>query len=255
MVLNFQVHRGVKGFVFDQSGAPISKSKIMALDRQHAVYTGSDGDYWRLLLPGEYEIRAYKKGYEPMNQKVKVVDGPPTILNFTLKRSDVEEASGRGIDQQSNLLNQRPASNPSETNNQGLLQPKLQNLLQASEPSLPLLTQFNGDENINQLLGTTTPSDDDWDIGGQASTAYNSISEPLDYGVSDADARQLEHHLSPEKSILDHFAMDSPYENLMGASRKSSTFYDDSEHNFDDATANRNNFFEKKFDYDSDEAH
>ena len=243
----------MKGFVFDQNGSPISKSKVMVLDRKHAVYTGSDGDYWRLLLPGEYEIRAFKKGFEPMNHKVKVVDGPPTILNFTLKRSDVEEASGRGLDQQSNLLNQKPASNPSETNNPQLLQPKLQNLLQASEPSLPLLTQFNGDDNINQILGATTPTDEDWDMGGQASNTFNSISEPLDYGVSDADAKQL--NFSPEKSILDHFAMDSPYENLIAASRKSSTFYNGGEHNFNDLTANRNNFFEKKFDFDGDEAH
>ena len=227
----------------------------MVLDRQHAVYTGNDGDYWRLLLPGEYEIRAYKKGYEPLNHKVKVVDGPPTILNFTLKRSEVEEASGRGIDQQSNLLNQKPASNPTETNNQELLQPKLQNLLQTSEPALPLLTQFNGDENINQLIGSNTPSEEDWDTPGQVSNAFNSITEPMDYGVSDSDAKQLEHHLSPEKSILDHFAMDSPYENLIGLGRKSSSLYDEGEHSLDDLNVSRNNFFEKKFDYDSDEAH
>lgn len=225
----------------------------MVLDRQHAVYSGSDGDYWRLLLPGEYEIRAYKKGYEPLNHKVKIVDGPPTVLNFTLKRSEVEEASGRGIDQQSNLLNQKPASNPSETNNQELLQPKLQNLLQASSPALPLLTQFNADENINQLIGANSPSEEDWDMPGQVSNTFNSISEPLDYGVSDADAKQLEHRLSPEKNILDHFAMDSPYESLMGLGHKS--LYDDSEHSLDDIGVERNNFFEKKFDYDSDEAH
>ena len=247
------MHRGVKGFVFDQSGNPVSKSKIMVLDRQHAVYTGSDGDYWRLLLPGDYEIRAYKKGYEPMNHKVKIVEGPPTILNFTLKRSEAEEASGRGID--STLLNQKPASNPSETNNQELLQPKLQNLLQSSAPSFPLLNQFNSDENINQLMGANAPSEEDWDTPGQVSNTFNSISEPLDYGVSDADAKQLEHHLSPEKNILDHFAMDSPYENLMNLGRKSSTLYDEVEHSLGDFSVDRNNFFEKKFDYDSDEAH
>eukprot|EP00112_Aurelia_sp_Birch-Aquarium-sp1_P005530 Seg163.2 transcript_id=Seg163.2/GoldUCD/mRNA.D3Y31 product="Carboxypeptidase D" protein_id=Seg163.2/GoldUCD/D3Y31 len=226
----------------------------MVNDRAHPVHAGSDGDYWRILLPGDYEIRAYKKGYEPMSHKVKVVDGPPTVLNFTLKRSEVEEASGRGILQQVDLLSQKPASNPSETNNQALLQPKLQSLLQgSSEPSLPLLTQFNPDENVNQLA-STAPSEEDWSPAVQVPSAFNSISEPSDYGVSDADARQLEHRLTPEKNLLDHFAMDSPFEQMTG-NRKTTTFYDDSEQMFDDMNADRNNFFEKKFDYDSDEAH
>ena len=237
--------------MFDQNGAPLSKSKITVTDRSHAVRTGGDGDYWRLLLPGEYEVRAYRKGYEPMTHKVKVVEGPPTVLNFTLKRSEVEEASGRGMEQQGTLLNQKPASNPTETNNNELLQPKLQNLLQSSsEPSIPLLSQFNSEETSNAMIA---PNEDEWGAPGQMSNTFNSITEPLDYGVSDTDAKQLEHHLNPEKNILDNFAMDSPFEQLL--SNHKSAFYDDAEKMFDEDNVERNNFFEKKFDYDSDEAH
>ena len=48
--------------------------------------TAVDGDYWRLLLPGEYEVTASAHGYIRSTKKAKVEDAPATQINFILKK-------------------------------------------------------------------------------------------------------------------------------------------------------------------------
>ena len=37
-------------------------------------YSVHDGDYWRLLTPGEYEVVAVADGYEPVAKLIEVTD-------------------------------------------------------------------------------------------------------------------------------------------------------------------------------------
>ena len=81
-----QVHRGIKGFVMDQSGRPISGAVIHVDNRNHDVKSTVYGDYWRLLVPGSYVVSVCVDGYVGKVRTVVVKEGPdPIQINFTLE--------------------------------------------------------------------------------------------------------------------------------------------------------------------------
>ena len=90
MLLNVyapQVHRGVKGFVYDQTGSPISNAVISVKGRDHDVKTAKDGDFWRLLTPGSYEVTASAPGRDEMTLRVQVhPNEPATEVKFSLRQ-------------------------------------------------------------------------------------------------------------------------------------------------------------------------
>lgn len=92
-----QAHIGIKGFVRNRdNGNPIERANIVIEGINHNVTTTADGEYWRLLLPGTYSIYATAWGYEsskPVN--VIVLEGIPTIHNFTLSRTEVSIEQGK----------------------------------------------------------------------------------------------------------------------------------------------------------------
>ncbi|CAG0893664.1 unnamed protein product [Darwinula stevensoni] len=84
-------HMGVKGLVRDAltgegiPGATIMVKNITKVnssfarneDILHDISTGLDGDYYRLLTPGEYEITVSANGY--MDEREKVIVGHPSV--------------------------------------------------------------------------------------------------------------------------------------------------------------------------------
>ena len=81
-----QAHSGVKGVVKDfdtrkgianaiihvKNITRVAKSFRRSDDVNHDITSVHDGDYWRLLTPGEYEIIAVADGYEPVAKLVEV---------------------------------------------------------------------------------------------------------------------------------------------------------------------------------------
>lgn len=87
-----QVHIGIKGFVGSTDGKPIKRANVIVEGINHNVTTTTNGEYWRLLLPGTYSVYATAWGYEPSEPvTVTVLEGTPTILNFTLRTKGVDE--------------------------------------------------------------------------------------------------------------------------------------------------------------------
>lgn len=93
-----EVHKGVTGFVRDTSGSPISDAHISVLGIDHDITTAKDGDYWRLLAPGSYELTASKDGYIARSFGITVMEDYATQLNFTLLK--VGEKEGPVIPQE-----------------------------------------------------------------------------------------------------------------------------------------------------------
>lgn len=84
-LLNFlwQAQTGVKGVVkCAVTGEPISHAVVWVKNVtgnesvviQHPVTTAADGDYWRLLTPGRFEVIVQADGYEPMTKTVDVTN-------------------------------------------------------------------------------------------------------------------------------------------------------------------------------------
>lgn len=89
----FQARKGVHGIVHSSIGGKIPHARISVQGIDHVIYTAEDGDYWRILVPGTYNITAVAPGYEAVTQNITVPMnsfGLPeeVMLDFTLMRDD-----------------------------------------------------------------------------------------------------------------------------------------------------------------------
>lgn len=87
------VHSGVKGLVIDQTGEPVSQAVISVDGIDNNVTTTTNGEYWRLLVAGNYTLRVAALEYEEIVESdVRVTSGSPTWLNFTLVKREAPKA-------------------------------------------------------------------------------------------------------------------------------------------------------------------
>ncbi|PZC71284.1 hypothetical protein B5X24_HaOG213686 [Helicoverpa armigera] len=84
-----QSHIGVTGVVLDEAGEPVKNAQIKVEGNDHVVRTTDHGYYWRMLLPGQYNITAIASGYSiPPYTLITIPENQtsPVTFNMTVHR-------------------------------------------------------------------------------------------------------------------------------------------------------------------------
>ncbi|XP_037091577.1 carboxypeptidase D-like [Pollicipes pollicipes] len=87
------VHMGVKGLVLDSDGKPIHGAYVSVDSIAYNVTTTERGEFWRLLLPGQYSLTASASGHQSMRASVVVTEGQTVRHVFRLPRQNGSPAS------------------------------------------------------------------------------------------------------------------------------------------------------------------
>ena len=87
LFISSQIHHGIRGFVRDEEGNPVTDAVISIEGRNHPVKTAEHGDYWRLLTPGHYKVTVRAPGRAAQTELVQVKPNEPaTVTNFTMSK-------------------------------------------------------------------------------------------------------------------------------------------------------------------------
>jgi carboxypeptidase D len=88
------VHHGVRGRVTDAaSGAGVRDAVIIVEEIQHNVTTTERGEYWRLLAPGAYTLRAVAPGYSISAPHQVTLSADMPTLDLDIKIPPVSQVS------------------------------------------------------------------------------------------------------------------------------------------------------------------
>jgi len=79
-----EVHRGVRGIVTDMNGISIGGATLKIKGRKIPFKSSTRGEFWRILLPGNYVIQVTANGYQFYEQNFQVQDGQITYLDIKL---------------------------------------------------------------------------------------------------------------------------------------------------------------------------
>ncbi|GAB6030074.1 hypothetical protein CHUAL_005754 [Chamberlinius hualienensis] len=102
-----EVHYGVRGVVKTPTGEAIPYALIHVEGIDHDIRSGNDSDYWRLLVPGDYNITVSHEKYFPHTRNVTVLAKRGALLNFELQPIESNEWAKQ---HDYGLLNNIPAS-------------------------------------------------------------------------------------------------------------------------------------------------
>lgn len=80
-----EANKGVKGVLKDYfTESPISKANLTILGRNVQFQTDNRGQFWRLLLPGDYVIMIKANGYARLQKQFTVLPNKITIMHLYL---------------------------------------------------------------------------------------------------------------------------------------------------------------------------
>lgn len=89
-----EVHRGAFGYVKSSIGTPISNAAITINNNTHVTYTTKTGEFWKLLLPGRYNITVEAEGYEIHTEEIVIPEQEKVLrLDVNLMRDDPQHWS------------------------------------------------------------------------------------------------------------------------------------------------------------------
>uniref|UniRef100_A0A914W539 Peptidase M14 carboxypeptidase A domain-containing protein n=1 Tax=Plectus sambesii TaxID=2011161 RepID=A0A914W539_9BILA len=79
-----EVNRGIRGFLLGANNTGV-QATMWVKGRELAKFSSTRaGEYWRILLPGNYRIIVAADGYSQQAFDVRVFDDEPTLINLTL---------------------------------------------------------------------------------------------------------------------------------------------------------------------------
>jgi len=102
-----QANTAVRGLVTDENGNPVHNAVIQVSDRSKDVTSTERGEFWRILVPGKYRIKAIKGDRQSDEVEVDVIEGyeGPTVnlrlnneyITTTTTSTTTEEPEKDGI--------------------------------------------------------------------------------------------------------------------------------------------------------------
>ncbi|XP_045171952.1 carboxypeptidase D-like [Mercenaria mercenaria] len=92
--LLMEVHRGVKGIVYDENNNPVEGAELIIKGREAVPFMSRiHGEYYRILMPGSYTLMVKYKDYIAVSKTFTVREGEVTHLDVVLGKREISGAS------------------------------------------------------------------------------------------------------------------------------------------------------------------